>query len=59
MIRFLSVMLSMGIVMAFGTVGILSIEQSRRVIDFHFFGVLLLFVVPLAWLVTLALTNRE
>lgn len=59
LLRFLSIILSMGIVMAFATVGVVSVAQVRHITDWHFVELLLLVVVPLSWLVALAITNRE
>lgn len=57
MIRYLGCMFSMGIIMAFGTTGILSVVHN--VVSWHFFELLFVFAVALSWLVTLAITNCD
>lgn len=59
MIRFLSIWLSMMIVLAFGTVGIIKAAEVHHLHDWGFLVLVLALAVPLSWLVALAITNRE
>ena len=59
MIRFLSIILSMGIVLAFSTVGIIKAAEVHHLHDWGVVGLVFAVALPLSWLVSLAITNRE
>lgn len=57
--RFLTIYVSWLIVAAFGIVGVIHAAQIRDLHDWAVLRLMLAFIVPLSWLVALAITNRE
>lgn len=57
--RFFSIWLSMVIVLAFGTVGIIKAAEVHHLHDWGFLWLVLALAVPLSWLTALAITNRD
>ena len=59
MIRLLSIFVLTGIVFTFGMLGFVTLLQRNHYSDWDFVWMVFLLAVPLAYLIALALTNRE